>query len=216
MLVGTIVFLISLLPLNILAGGNRSLVMLPFFVLISSLFLNKLFVTKKYKSLLLIFLFSIIVSQLFESFIWIQMRMVKSPQEVSSEWLIDNIPKGTVIGIENVPIYQGIPDIIQKEFYYNQYGIKSSNNYKYELVDSKTRKLPPVLVITNGEIDSKVFKTSSKRDLIKRLEAANYKKIAVIEPDLTLFRLVGNNTDYYFSWLLSSPLTTSVYIKQQD
>ncbi|MBI2031147.1 MAG: glycosyltransferase [Candidatus Levybacteria bacterium] len=210
-LIAGLMFLISILPLNIFGGGNRSLVLLPFLVLISSLFLNKVKISRS--KLVVIGLTFIVIVQIYNSFVWVHLKLIKSPQEISSQWIFKNIQKGSTIGIENVPIYQGIPDIIQKEFYYSQHSVKMNYIYKYEIVDSKSKKLPSIIVMTNGEIESQILKNSSKKDLMKRIERDNYKKLVVFSPDLRLFYFVGDDIDYYFSALIPSPLTTSVYIK---
>ena len=119
-----------------------------------------------------------------------------------------------MIGLENIPIYQGIPDILQKEFYFNQYTIKQNNKYRYEIVDSDTQKLPPIIVITGDEIEKGFVKISPKNDLSGRIQKEKYKKAAYFSPDLTYYKLVNNLKDYYFfSWVVGSPYNISIYKK---
>src|SRR3989344_4209858 len=137
------------------------------------------------------------------------MKSVKSPQEKSSRWIEKNIPKESFIGIENIPIYQNLPDIIQKEFYYSEYGVNHKNNFKYQIIEGKTRSLPSVIVITNGEIERKLLKKSAKKKLMTRIEQEGYKRIKVFTPDFKYMKI--SDIDYYFSWMLAAPSTVSVY-----
>ena len=118
-----------------------------------------------------------------------------------------------MIGIENIPIYQAIPDIIQKEFYFKQYNIPHRNLYNYVLVDSVSKNLPSIVVITSGELETKVYKTSPKKSLIARIEKEGYKKIVVFYPDFRYYKFLGNNIDYAFTGMVVSPPTTAIYKK---
>lgn len=205
------IFILSLLPLRLGGGGNRALVLLPFFVLIISSgwkFIIKIPLLKIFLSTILVL---VVIDQLYVSALWVNMRKIKSPQEISSEWVIQNIPEKTVIGLENVPIYQNIPDNIQKEFYFEQYNIKNKNRYRYEIIDKNSAKLPNIIVITNGQITSDFLYESPKEDLLKRLKKENYKEYKVFKQNYGLFGI--KDMDYFSSGLMASPVTTSIYIK---
>ena len=205
-----LVFFIILMPLQIYAGGNRSLVLLPFIVLICTLTWKRI----KEKLLLKItigFIILIVITiQLFESASWIYIKLIKSPQEVSSEWIIENIPKGQTIGLENVPIYQGIPDILQKEFYYDQANLGSLNKYKYEIINADSPELPMVVVVTNDQIDKEIYYKTPKKELENRLIREGYRRFAIFYARKPYHI---NDRDYYLSWLISSPFNISVYKK---
>ncbi len=210
-LISFIIFLLSLLPLQMYGGGNRSLVLLPFIVLIVSLAWNKLIRINKLKPFLMTLISIVFLTQIYVSFIWVSMKTAKTPQERSSAWIEKNIIKSQIIGVENIPIYQMLPDIIQKEFYLQQYGVKQNFKYKYQIIDSNNKKLPHLIIISNGEIETKILKKSSKKQLMERLEKEGYKKIAFFTPAYKNYKI--NNTDFYFSWLIASPNTISIFKK---
>jgi hypothetical protein len=206
-------FAISLIPLQIWAAGNRSLVLLPFFVLIVGLAYQRYKTIFGTNILLYIFIGIMILFQLFISAAWVDTRYAESPQVASSEWIRKNLPKGQTIGIENIPIYQQLPDILQKEFYFDQYKIKQNNLFTYVVIDEKTKKLPYIIVLTNADINKTLLKESSQKKLLRRLEEEKFKKIAVFSPKLTYLYTFINDQDYYFSALLASPRTITVYRK---
>mgnify|MGYP001592055871 CR=1 FL=1 len=207
-------FLASILPLLIFGGGNRSLVLLPFIILLICLIGDEINRRKgKLKTLWVVCAGIAIFIQVLESSIWIHAKLVTPPQVTSATWIGKNIEKGQTIGLENVPIYQSIPDNIQKEFYLQQYGIKKEMRYSYMIVDGTTRKLPSVIVVTNGDIESRLFKNSLKRDLILRLQKEKYRRITVFSYDSTYLHYITNKTDFYFSWLIPLPLDTVIYRK---
>ncbi len=206
-----LVFLISLLPLQVWAAGNRSLVLLPFFVLIIGSFVQQTIKLNKLRVGLVIFISLVFLVQTYELLAWIYMKSIKSPQEISSEWIEKNIPKSQVIGIENIPIYQNIPDIIQKEFYFSQYNIKQDNRYAYQVIDYTSNMLPKIIVLTNSEINDKLLKDTPQKKLLRRFEKEGYKKRVIFLLDFKYSRVFLNDVDYYFSGLLAAPITTTVF-----
>lgn len=213
LLLGFFLFSTSLIPLKINATGNRILVLLPFLSLITGVAVSQLYHAfhGKFKNLFVIFISILIISHLVESSILIYTKLHIDPQQISSEWIEKHIPSGSHIGLENIPIYQSMPNIILKEFYFTQYNTHNKTKYTYEVIDVNTKKIPSVVIISYDEIDKRVYRNSSKKSLIKRLNQEGYRKIAVFTPDLTYHKFIGNDEDYYFSGLISSPLSISVY-----
>ncbi len=205
-------FAISLIPLKIYFGGNRALVLLPFMAFMSGYFLKQIYQKNK-RSLLLVFLSILMLVQIFESISWVYIKWQSSPQEKSSKWVEKNIPHGQVIGLENIPIYQQIPNNLLKEFYNKQYNLPIENRYNYEIVDSKSPSLPKTIVITNGQASLHFEKESSKKDLLARLEKEHYKKSAEFNPDFTLFHIFGTERDFFFAPLVAVPLSIEIYEK---
>lgn len=205
--------LVSLFPLKIYGGGNRSILLLPFAVLII-LFAYSLMAKKVFLSYLLkIFIMIVLMLQIVQSFAWLSTKFAKSPQLQSSEWLIKNIQPGTSIGLEPMPLYQGVPEFIEKEYYFIQYKIPFDAKYKYTIIDKNTKVLPKVIIVTNGEIDAKIYNQSDTKDLMKRLKDEGYTKRVSFAPDFTYFQYIGNDLTYYLSYLTSTPITISVYMK---
>lgn len=214
LLVGFILFVLSLIPLKMGAGSNRVLVLLPFLSLFSGILFAQIYKTinSKYKTGFVIMVVIFMLSHIVETTVWMQTKLSRNPQEQSSEWIKANISNNSTIGVENIPIYQGLPDIILKEFYQREY-MNVQLRYKYEVISSKNETLPKVIIITNDQIYKKIMKYSEKTELVKRLEKENYKKVASFTPDFTYYKFIGTDEDYFFSALLPSPLTISIYKK---
>jgi glycosyltransferase involved in cell wall biosynthesis len=207
----------SLYPIKAEATNNRVLVLLPFMVIITAVFINA--ISRRIKSRFLkgalisvvVVVFSI---QLLESYAWFPIKLSTDPRVTSSNWLTTNLPKRTLIGIESIPIYQHLPDIIVKEFYLNQYGIKTNANFRYTVVSSKSSTLPKVLVITNDEIESLYLQKSDKKELVSRLWKDGYKIVVKFQPDFKYYNVFGGELEYFISGLIQAPNTISVYEKQ--
>ncbi|MEK7502625.1 MAG: glycosyltransferase [Patescibacteria group bacterium] len=208
-------FAISLYPLKLGAGGNRALVILPFIVILLQLFITKLFSSgnKIIKFLAIVIVVSTILIQAFESFTWLKFKIDPDPRIKASEWILSNVSQGSTIGIENIPIYQLLPDIIVKEFYLKQYGNDYPSIYKYEVINSKVLNLPKTIILTNDEIEKKYVLKSEKKDLVLRLNKEGYKKIMQFKPDFKYFKVLNNEFDFYMSGFAISPNSISVFSK---
>lgn len=209
-------FTASLYPLKLGALGNRILVLLPFTVIMTVLGIK--FIYDKTGLLLLkyfftLFIIVLVLFQSFETFSWIHLRLSADPRVESSKWIIKNIPPESTIGIENIPIYQLLPDIIVKEFYLNQYGRALDNRFRYKIVDKRSFNLPKVVVLSNDEIERRYLKKSNKKDLVYRLKRENYKKIAEFKPDFKYFNILNNELDFYMSGFAIAPNSISVFSK---
>ena len=208
-----LLFSASLLPLKFDARGNRLLVLLPFIVLITSLFISKLLKYLKgfKRKIFIVMLFLGLVLQAYETFAWISVKLKIDPRVSSSSWIEKNIPKGTMIGLENIPIYQSLPDIILKEYYVIQYHPKSNTRYSYQIIDYRSQALPSIIIITNDEMISKYFKTSPKKSLLKRLENQGYKRISKLQPNFFYFKTIGSELIFFYSQLPATPNTISIF-----
>jgi len=209
-------FAVSLYPLRLGASGNRVLVLLPFVVITAVLGIK--FIYDKTKSLLLKYLFIVVVIilglfQAFETFSWIHLRLSTDPRIKSSEWILKDIPPESKIGIENIPIYQLLPDVVIKEFYLHQYGKDTNNKFRYEVINSKSINLPKTIVLSNDEIEGKYVKKSDKKDLVVRLKKESYGKAAEFKPDFKYFNILNSEFDFYMSGFAISPNSISVFSK---
>jgi glycosyltransferase involved in cell wall biosynthesis len=212
LLFSLIVFATSLLSLEIFATGNRAMVLLPFFVIIIILSFKHI-PQGNFRKLVPFFIAGVIILQMYEVFAWSYIKFTPSSQVVASDWIVKNIPKDSVIGIENVPIYQMLPHVIEKEFYYAQYNVKQKNTYTYKIIDGNSSSLPPLVVVTNGELESEFLKTSPKKSLMERLEKDKYKKIATFTPNVTFYQPLGNGFDFVHASLIASPATITILKK---
>lgn len=207
--ISMVIFSLSLIPLELGANGNRLLVLLPFFAIFSGLFVKK-FINKfpRFKYRLYLVLFILLSLQFHQSFQMVSIKWETDIRELSSVWIEKNITKGSTIGIQNIPIYQLLPNLIVKEFYSN----KDNNNFKYQIVDENS-SLPNIIVITNREFDLDHLKKSPKKSLIARLNKQNYKIVEEFKPPEILYKTMGDEFDFYASGIV--PIWT-ITIYRQD
>ncbi len=210
-------FSISLIPLGITISANRAMVLLPFIVILDGfafkeiIYLFKKRIILKLISTLLIIL--LLFVQIFESYIWILLKLSNLPEQSSSNWIIKNISNYSSIGLENIPIYQFEPDFILKEFYDKQYHANTKTKYNYLILDKNTENLPEYIVISNVEFERKFLKTSSKNDLVSRIEREGYKQIAYFPLSVSLYKYFDNYFYYPNLGLFTYPDGISVYKK---
>lgn len=210
-----LLFALSLVPLKLGANGNRLLVLLPFFALLSGSFLQRvkypITTIKIIISGLLVFIFII---QFYQSIIMFYVKWLPDVRQTSSQWMIKNIKKETLIGIENIPIYQLLPDIIIRDFYSNERVNNYQTSFRYKVVDASSKTLPSIVVITNKKLESSFFKESPKRLLIKRLIREKYREVIEFNPPLMLYLFAGNELNYSISAL--APISSlSVFSKER-
>ncbi len=204
-------FLISLIPLGLISTGNRSLVLLPFMIILIGFGLKYAAYLNFIKITNVIFI-ALIILQLFSLIGWLGIKYSKSSQEQANIWIQRSLRNGEELGIENIPIYQMLPDEIVKNYYLTEYGVEQPR-YKYKIIDSQTKKLPKKIIITNADIDKENLKDSAKIRLVKRLESEQYHTEIIGTSDLRYFRYLFDPRDYYFSALITSPVSISIYSK---
>lgn len=209
------IFLSSLIPLRYFIAGSRALVLVPFMIIIIGIFINDLKTKNIFLNKPLIVLFLIIlILQFVESFFWVSLKYMNSPQKSASLWINKNIPEKKVIGIENIPIYQFEPDIVLLEFYNSQYGNFLNNKYSYVLVNNSTKKLPDIIVISNTKLAMEHEINTPKKLLIERLLKENYIKKIEFNPYFKFYDLFGNTFNYMYSGLIAAPYDLSIYNKK--
>lgn len=212
-----IIFLLSLYPLKIGATNNRVLVLLPFMAIFIAIGIKKVLnfsKNKLLKSFILGIIFIVIMVQIFETYSWVYVKLSKDPRQTSSEWILKNIPKGEVLGIENIPIYQGLPDLVIKEFYLKEYGINQKFNYNYLVLNPPFKNLPKYIILTNEEFDAKYLINSEGKMILEKINRQNYKKVSQFTPDFKYLRIFTNDLNYQISGLIQSPITLSIYEKK--
>ncbi|MEK7518140.1 MAG: glycosyltransferase [Patescibacteria group bacterium] len=207
------IFSISLIPLKIEARGNRLLVLLPFMTVFSGIFINNIFsYTKSYFKKIFIFGLTVVLFlQIFESISWIYVKLGTDPRQKSSDWIVRYIKPKSVIGIENIPIYQFLPDIILKEFYAKKYDNSKKTIFSYQVIDSSPQKYPSYIVVSNEEIAESYLKDSPKKNLISKIKNENYKKVFYTREDFALLKIFRTELDYFMSGLIQSPVSISIY-----
>lgn len=207
--ISMIVFIVSLIPLELGANGNRLLVLLPFFAILSSLFVKK--ILKNFPSLkiqIYIVFVILFLIQFLQSFVMVYVKWQADPRQLSSDWITKNINKGSTIGIENIPIYQLLPDLVVKEFYLGS----KNNKFRYEVVNDKSVSLPNIVVVTNREFDINYVKKSPKKSFIARLKKEGYKVKKEFKSPTILYKIMGNEFAFYSSGIV--PIWTVTIYKQ--
>ncbi len=217
LLLSFILFCLSFIPLGITISANRSVVLLPFmviFIAIMSSYLHNLLKSKPIvKSFILVGFALLFTIQIFESYLWIQMKKLPSPQQVSSDWVRKNIPANSGIGLENIPIYQFEPDFFLKEFYDKQYFPDIKTRYKYFVVDLHTKAFPQYVILSNVKFEKQYLKSSSKNDLVKRLLREGYKQTKYFPLTLKNYKYFDNAFYYPYIGLFPYPDGISIYKK---
>lgn len=216
LLVSFLVFFLSLIPLKLFIVGNRALALLPFMVLITSIWLKKYLVknVNLKNAIVLLFIFLVFTFQIIESYSWVLLKLSVAPQQDSSQWVLKNIPAGATIGLESIPLYQAEPDIVLKEFYEKQYYPNAKIKYSYKIIDYKTEELPRYIVISNIDLSLVIDKDSLKKKLIERITEENYKLIYKSVPKLNFYKYFGNDFNYMYSGLIGYPVDISIFEKK--
>jgi hypothetical protein len=211
-----ILFALSLYPLKSGALGNRALVLLPFIAIAVGSLLTLLLSIKNRTVAVCMALIIILVflSQAFDSYKFFKFKMNVDTRVSSSGWIVNNIKPGETIGIENIPIYQLLPDVILKDFYLQQYSKQGENLYRYQVVNYK-EKLPKVVIVTNGELESNFWIKSDRTNLTKQLIKEKYKVVQVFKPDFKYFPTLRDRFDLYLSGLVPIPDNIVIYEKQR-
>ena len=206
-----LLFFGSIIGFNFEGGGNRMLVLLPFAVLSLPYFIKHL--TKEF-NINVYFIETILILGLslniFQAYAWQSVKFYPDPRNTSSAWMQMNIPEGSTIGLENIPIYQELPDLALKEFYEKQRDSTSHTRYNYAVI-SVTGQLPKYIIVTDDYNNVNYLKNSTKKLLVKRLYEENYTKIATFTPDLFFYSMFADKTTFLLVY--PTPLTISFYEK---
>lgn len=204
-------FLSSLYPLKLYATGNRSLVLLPFFAVFASLLLEKIFnsVKQKGRKVITVVLILLFLLQLYENIAFIALKYSKDPRVLASEWIVENIPAQATIGIENIPIYQKLPDVLLMEHYMPE---RSSRDYNLEIVDAQTKNIPHIVVITDYDIALNYQKQSAKKQLLQELSQQGYQPVRVFHPNSVLLQRFHNWLSLHISGIVPTP-SIAIYKK---
>ncbi len=209
--ISTVLFILSTIAFNIDGGGNRALVLIPFMAIIPVITIERLF--KRYKKLIIGLLLIGIVLQVAQTATWISVKFYPDPRETSSDWILKNIPSGSQIGIENIPIYQMLPDFILKEFYAKEHDQGLITRYNYSIVSAKDTASPKYVIITNDFDNMDYIKISPKKDLMNKLFKENYKRIKVFSPDLRYYNVFADKRYFILTNIMAIPVSISIYEK---
>lgn len=203
---------VSLMPLQLMMVGNRWLVLLPWLFMAGYQLWLRVIRTQLYKKHIRIYSAMVTVCllvQLLHGVALLSTRIEMDPRKVSSElFLQQNKPK--LLGIENIPIYQMIPDSILLEYYRQEYDQKYEGQYSFVVIDHTTPVLPDDLLITNVLMGSLV-PTTAHAQLIQRLNTQGYQLVWQVRPRFTLHRFFGTQEMFALSGLNALPTDITYY-----
>lgn len=209
-----VLFLLSTVSFSVDGGGNRALVLISLMVLISAVFIKKLLnLNTKYKKIVFVILSLGLVFQIVQSASWISVKFYPDPRETSSLWIQKNIPENSNIGIENIPIYQMLPDFALKEFYLKQHNSNLNTRYNYSIVSAKDRVLPKYVIISNDFENLDYIRESPKKDLVRKLQNENYKKLKEFSPNLIYYNIFADKIYFLLANIMPIPVNISIYEK---
>lgn len=202
-LLSFLIFSVGFIPLGLTISANRVVVLLPLILIIDGIAIQNLLSAFKNKIVIkraiTLVILSVLVLQIFESYLWVQVKVSPLPEVTSSDWIIKQIPSEASIGLENVPIYQFEPDFILKEFYDKQYHPNIKTRYYYFIVDKKTKKLPKYIILSNIHYEKKYLTKSDKNDLVRRILADGYHQIAYFPLTIPFYKYF--DSEFYFPFL---------------
>lgn len=206
-------FLTSLLPLKMYMVGNRAVVLLPFVVLVAAVcykYLSIYLYETKMNLYLPIFCGLCLALQLFQTFTWLELRWHTDPRTEASAWLANNLKSGTTLGLEPIPLYQMVPDLVLADFYRGEYLPEYKKIYTYQVISPQTQKLPQYILITNAS-SSDFVKDTTKSELVKKITTDGYSEIKSFTPSWERFKYFGTPRDFYFSGLPAMPNDITIY-----
>ncbi len=181
---GLAVFAVSLAPLGLGAGSNRALVLLPFMVLV-------IMMAKRWPRWLLAVG---LAAQVWQSANILAVKFTPDMRQVASRWMLANLPRETIVGVENIAIYQYLPDAVMNGL------------YKYQEVGDQ---LPSVVIVTNGDQAQRLWKKLPKLDLLAKLNNEGYSQTMIFRPQVW-----GNIRDFELANLIPMPTSISFYFQR--
>jgi hypothetical protein len=211
---GFLLFAVSLALLKSHAVGAKLFVILPFLVLLSTYAASD--ILKKYhayKFLIYIFLACIICIQGVQAYAWYSFIHHIDIRATSSDWISQHIKKSTTFGIEGIPVYQGIPNVLLLDYQRQLKGEKGIYKYSTVYNNSPESMLPQYVVISNAGVTQQYVVTSPKKDLINNLNKYGWHIIASFQPDSSLLRYFGSERDIFFSGAAAS---VDIYYKNKS
>lgn len=208
LMIGLISFAASLTPLRLFAAGNRSLVLLPFIVLLLALGWQdwKFKVMSNLRKGILITLLSL---QILQSLSWMSAKWSVDLRATSSQWIMENIDPGTTIGSVGHPIYARGPDIILKDFF-DQERLGVTGRYQYTVIEELPAVFPEYVIVVSQE-ESHNQQTALKKDVLLALEQADYQEVAEFSQQSNLVLLFASELDFLIPNLVPTPTSISIY-----
>lgn len=211
-LIGLMVFVVSLYPLKVFSSGNRMLVLLPWLSILISWAIDRVFRNTRFKITLLTIATIFCSFQVIESLLWLNLKWHRDPREVSSEWIQKNVPLGSTIGIVQPLIYQMAPNVLLQDYSLKQHlQDKYTSTYSYVDVSSSNDK-PDFIILTNVVHESHKY-FSVKYSLYNQAIEEGYEVTAIFTPQYGLIDRINDPFSISFTNLV--PMPTDITILQK-
>lgn len=206
-----VLFVLSLLTGELGASNNRVLVVLPFMAIMVSMTFDFFFLKQRLKNIVMFIFIAGFVLQIVQTASWVYLKYQTPIQETSSKWMVNNIKRNTLIGLENIPIYQALPDIVLLEFYESERNPKGRYIFNYEVIGLDTKILPDTIIITEEDLDRKYSIVSLKQNLLKRLNREGYVNIKNFSLDYRFYDYFSDKINLFYWNLVPGPSEISIY-----
>jgi glycosyltransferase involved in cell wall biosynthesis len=211
-LLAFVLFSLTLIPLGLEATNNRALILLPFLAIFSGLLWQKIYSLGFNRKLITTLLLLALLFQSVQTAAWIKVKLTENPRRTSSEWILSNLPKGSTIGIEGIPIYQFLPDIVLKEYYEKLYNRAKNQNFDYYVINNSLQETD-YIILTNSDLENKYLKKSNKKELVNLLNNNEYREINNFTSDFSLLKYFSSDLEYYVAGIVQSPIEIEIYEK---
>jgi hypothetical protein len=106
-----------------------------------------------------------------------------------------------------------LPDVVLKEYYFQQHDKNYKSMYKYAEISSSSNKFPKYVIVTNDFDNFNYSKYSPKKELVKVLNFEKYNKIKEFSPNLKFYNLFADKLYFLVANILPIPVTISIYEK---
>lgn len=213
-LIGLLAFLLSILPLKLMMVGNRWLVLLPWLFWLGYALWQRVVQTKLYRMhtrIYRVILMLCVITQLLHGSAVLSTRLEQDVRVTASE-KITELPEGSTLGIENIPIYQMLPDLVLSEYYQQLAHSTPSTVRTYQVIDPTQTQLPDIVLLTNVGM-STLFPVTTHAEVVKSLRKNGYVLVWQLKPPLTLHRYFGTEEQFALSGLNAIPMDISYYAR---
>jgi len=177
-LIGLVLFGITIGYLGLSATWVRLLVLLPFIIIFTGAAWERMRQRfKKRKWLIKLIIIFIVIMQLWQSLKEMSYKWKLDPRQEASIWLKENLSEGAHIGLEPMPIYGMVPDLILKDYFFQENTLSDESLFNYEIINQESPIFPGIVIISNyDQRQHKLFE--NKQKLVKKIRQLGYQQKA--------------------------------------
>ena len=176
----------SLTFLGIWGGSNRASVLLPYGAVLAGTALGALSWRRSIAVVL-------ITWQMGQSITWLGFKWRPDLRQTSQILTLKPV------GVENIPIYQMLPDQVLLQVY--------RRSAQFPVISVSASKLPDTVLVTDDQIEPLLWRKTAKTELLQRLSHENFRKTQGFSVDMG----VVNPIIFKIANLIPMPLSIGVY-----